>query len=154
MWIVPLYWYFELYLSITKRRGGKLERGGFLPPSFPTPTLSLAVFSSSLFFTPPPLSECLEQAILALDNSSVTARKNDTKTMTVSFKGAVPRSLYCLPYLKRLKKRMTNQLISSRFKINAKSLNNYWHASSWNSRVFCPLVKLARLLINWQPWSI
>lgn len=35
---------------------------------------------------------------------------------------------------------MTNQLISSRFTINAKSLNNYWHASGWNSRVFCPLV--------------
>ena len=35
---------------------------------------------------------------------------------------------------------MTNQLSSSRFTINAKSLNNYWHASGWNSRVFCPLV--------------
>ena len=68
-------------------------------PSFPT-TTPLNVFPCSLFLVPLPLSELLEQAILVLEDLSVTSWNNDFKSLTVLFAGAELGSLYCLPYLK------------------------------------------------------
>lgn len=80
--IGPFDWYFELYLGMTKLRGksgrNEEERGGFSSPSLPTPLLCL------LFLAPLPLSEHLEQAILAVKRKLVSDRKKkkDTKAMT------------------------------------------------------------------------
>lgn len=80
--IGPFDWYFELYLGMTKLREksgrNEEERGGFSSPSLPTPLLC------PLFLAPLPLSEHLEQAILAVKRKLVSVRKKkkDTKAMT------------------------------------------------------------------------
>ena len=51
-------------------------------PFLPFPILS-QFFSCSLLYAPHALSERLEQAILALEDSSVAARNKDTKTNAV-----------------------------------------------------------------------
>ena len=68
-----------------REKSGRNEEGerrvysSFLPPT----TLSPYFFLCSLLYAPPPLSERLKQAILALEESSVAARNKDTKTMVV-----------------------------------------------------------------------
>ena len=74
-------------------RNEERERGGFIP-LFSHPQLSRLFFLCSLLYAPPPLSERLEQAILALEESSVSARNKDTKNMVVWFKGAELRAIY------------------------------------------------------------
>lgn len=68
------------------------------PLSQPPPLLMF--FHDHSFLVLLPLSELLKQAILVLEDLSVTSWNNDLKTLTVLFAGAGLRSLYCLPYLK------------------------------------------------------
>ena len=72
----------------------KRERGGLLPPPPP------AVFVSAQFFFRRLLHQNAWSRLL-WRYSSVTARKKDTKIMTVLFAGADgKRSLYCMPDFK------------------------------------------------------
>ena len=79
---------------MTKQREKKEEatrnRGRVLAPHSLTSLRSY--FFLATFLCTPLLSECLEQAILVLEDSSVTAIKKDIKTFTIWFKGAELRS--------------------------------------------------------------
>jgi len=122
---------------MTKQRGKKeeatRERGRVLSPHSLTSLHSC--FFPAHFSLHPMLSECLEQAILVLEDSSVTAIKKDIKTFTIWFKGAELRSFLNL----------TDQIISSRVTIKCKKLGQL---------LVCENHQPNSLSCSWMCWFI